>query len=488
MKKIILSAILVTGLASCSDYLDVNKDPNYPTTVPTELILPSAQGYIAATVGGNMYNYGGIFAQYLDQTPEANQYNELTEYRFKTDLFSRDYSNLYAGALKDLENVRNQTTETGAWGDYFVATVLRAYTFQLIVDVMDKAPYTEALKGNAISMPKWDDGEAIYAGLLKELDDAQAKLDGASKISADIVLNKDLSQWIGFANAMRLKLWMRASYAQDNSAKIKALIEENNFFTGDVKFDNFTDDPNKRNPWYSTNKVELANNHVGSYPIIAYMKAVSDPRLPGVFVKATATGDYNGELPGSKSQMAEDNLKNAQFSFPVYKVTLPVYFYTQTELQFFLAEAYVRFFKDDAKAKAAYEAAIKANFQTRGLSDDPNIIYGTGKMGNWSTATTDEAKLKLIGIQKWVSLCMISNIEGWIEARRMGYPAKSSQSAMAIYKDPTVYTLGELIAPMINGLGSELVQRLYYPQSAVNLNQNTPAQAALTDKIWWDKK
>lgn len=488
MKKIILAITLAAGLAGCSDYLDVNKDPNYPTTVPAELILPSAQGYIAGVVGGNMYNYGGIFAQYLDQTPEANQYNELTEYRFKTDMFSRDYSNLYAGALKDLENVRAQSTETEAWGDYFVATVLRVYSYQLLVDLMDKVPYTEALQGSSIPMPKWDDGEVIYAGLLQELDEAEAKLNSASKISADIVLSKDLNQWIGFANAMRLKLYMRASFAQDNSSQIKALIENGKFFTGDVMFDNFTDDPNKRNPWYTTNKVELANNHVGSYPIITYMKAASDPRLPLLYVKASGTGEYNGEIPGSKSQMAADGLKNAQFSFPVYNATLPVYFYTQSELQFFLAEAYVRFFKDDAKAKAAYEKAINENFRTRGINNDASVIYGTGKLGDWSSATTEEAKLKLIATQKWVSLCMINNIEGWIEARRTGYPSKSSQTANAIYKDPTVYTIGELIAPMINGLGTELVQRVYYPQSAVNLNQNTPAQAQLTDKIWWDKK
>lgn len=124
-------------------------------------------------------------------------------------------------------------------------------------------------------MPKWDEGEAIYAGILQELDDAEAKLDGTARISSDIMLGKNLNQWIGFANAVRLKLLMRASFAQDNSAKIKALIEKDNFFSGDVMFDNFTDDPNKRNPWYTTNKVSLANNHVGAMPIIAYMNAAS---------------------------------------------------------------------------------------------------------------------------------------------------------------------------------------------------------------------
>ena len=179
---------------------------------------------------------------------------------------------------------------------------------------------------------------------------------------------------------------------------------------------------------------------------------------------------------------------NNEFRSPVFKATLPVYFYTQSELEFFKAEAYVRFYKDYAKAKSAYEAGIAANFTTRGISDDPAIIYGAGKIGDWAQATTDEAKLKLIATQKWAALCMINNLESWIEIRRTGYPVKSAQTADAIYKNSTVYTPGELIAPMENGLGTEMVKRLYYPQSAVNLNKNTPAQAQLTDKVWWDKK
>jgi len=58
------------------------------------------------------------------------------------------------------------------------------------------------------------------------------------------------------------------------------LVSAGNFFKGDVKFNAYTDEADKRNPWYSANKVNLnTTNHVASYPIVTYLLATSDPRI-----------------------------------------------------------------------------------------------------------------------------------------------------------------------------------------------------------------
>ena len=363
----------------CSDYLDINHNPNYPGSVSNDLLLPSAEAYIAGRVGGNMFNYAGFFSQYFEQAPDASQYQDISEYRFTIDMFSSDYRYLYAGALKDLEDILVQAEADEAWGDYFVATVLKAYTYQTLVDQMDKAPYSEAMQGASNPMPKWDNGEDIYADLLVKLDEAEAKLNDVSSVPNDMILGGDLEAWKQFGNALRLRLLMRGSFAQDNSQAIKDLINKGNFFTGDIVFDNFSDEANKRNPWYTTNRVELANNHVASYPIISYMKATSDPRLDVCFAPSANTGTQEGEIPGSRQATANDGKKRGDFSTPIIGATTPVYLYTQSELQFFLAEAYLRFFNDDAKAKAAYEAAIDANFTTRGITSGGSVLYADGK-------------------------------------------------------------------------------------------------------------
>jgi hypothetical protein len=488
MKKILILATSVALLTACD--LDVNKDPNYPGTVPSTLVLPAVENSIANAVGNGMYNYAGFFAQYYDQLPEANQYNTLTEYDFteSSQIIDRSYRTLYAGALEDIDVILKDAASTPA--DKFAATVLRAFSFQLLVDNMDQVPYTEALQGSANSMPKWDSGKSVYEGILKELDAAETSLGSSSINYSDLLLGKDLAQWQGFANALRLRMYLRFIDANEDAAgytaKVKALVDAGKFFTGDVKYDVFTDESKKRNPWYATNKVELAMNHVASYPIVSYLKATNDPRIAYNFVKATNSKDYAGQLPGSKAALGK---KNADYSFLNYYATKPVYFFTQSELQFLLAEAYLRFYSNDAKAKAAYEAGIDADFSARGMSQAPSVMYGAGGAVAWSTAADNTAKLNLIYMQKWVALCYMDHMEAWSEIRRTDCPKLSVKTANEIYKDPTVYTPGELISPMRNGFGEgKMVKRMFFPLTARQLNTNTPAAVPATTPVWWDKK
>jgi len=487
MKKIITFVSLVVLLSGCS--LDVNTDPNYPSSVNSSLVLPAVENSIAAVAGDGMYNYAGFFAQYYDQMPEANQYNALADYTFteSTQIIDRSYRTLYAGALEDVDVILKDQTATAA--DKYAATILRAYSFQLLVDNMDQTPYLEALKGSANSMPVWDSGQSVYEGVLAEMDAAEANLGTTTMSASDLLLSKDVAQWKGFANALRLRMYLRfidagvdvASY----TTKIKALVDGGEFFKGDVKYDVFSDELGKRNPWYAANKVALALNHVGAYPIITYLQATNDPRIAYNFVKATNTGVYAGAIPGSKDVLGK---KNADYSFLNYYATKPVYFFTQSELQFLLAESYIRFYSNDAKAQSAYEAGIDADFSARKMSESPSVMYGAGGKVAWSTAADNTAKLQLIYMQKWVALCYMDHMEAWSEIRRTDVPKLSAKTGTQINADPTVYTAGELIAPMRDGLNpGNMVKRMNFPVSARQLNTNTPTAVIVTTPVWWDK-
>ncbi|GHU08596.1 hypothetical protein FACS189431_5150 [Alphaproteobacteria bacterium] len=484
--KILAFTLLLAGFTACD--LDVNTDPNYPADVEPSLVFPSAELAVATVVGDGMYNYAGFFAQYYDQMPEANQYNTLVEYNFleSNDILQRPYRNLYAGALADLKQITEKSTNTS---DIYAATVLRVLAFQLLVDNLDKVPYTEALQGSAIPAPKWDDGQTVYAGVLQELDEAEAALINTPLTVNDLIFNKNLRQWEGFANALRLRMYLRFIDANVDAAnytnKLRALVDANRFFTGDVKLDVFADEANKRNPWYSTNRVGLAINHVAGYPIVTYLLSTNDPRIEYNFVKATNSGEFAGELPGSKQQLTSK--RNADYSFLKYYATKPVYYFTQSELQFLLSEVYLRFYNDDTKAKAAYEAGIDADFAARGLSG-ASTLYGAGGSVAWSRATTPTAKLELVYMQKWVALCYMDHMEAWSEIRRTDVPKLSALSARAIYDDPTIYTSGELISPMQNALGGGLIKRMHYPLDPRQLNVNTPPMADLKAPVWWDIK
>ena len=137
---------------------------------------------------------------------------------------------------------------------------------------------------------------------------------------------------------------------------------------------------------------------------------------------------------------------------------------------------------DGAGAQTAYENAIKADFEARGMSNEYNAF-----IANVPFNGSNEEKLNLIYMQKWVALFYMDNMEAWSEIRRTDVPKLSSKNAKDIYADPSIYSPGDLIEPYRNGLeAGGLMKRMFYPQTARNLNVNTPSGKAGSEPLWWD--
>ncbi len=496
MNKLLTYMCLIVLLVTSCD-LDINENPNYADSsdITPDLVFPSVQNYIAATSCDILFNYAGFFAQYFDQQPEANQFNDLAELSISesSETFDRAYLNLYAGALQDIEYIKEQTTNTA---DLFAATVLRAVCFQLMVDNEDYAPYSEALNGT--TEPAWDSGQTVYEGVLGELDAAQEAYEAGSDemTMTDMIFDQDMDQWIGYANALRLRMYLRM-YNVDNSVKstIVSLVAENEFFDGDITLDIYADDNDNRSPFYSSYYELGTANHCAAYPIVSYMKFTNDPRIEYAISKATSTGTYVGQLCGTKTSMADwtddgewKSEDVSSINYELYDETgasRPAYLFTQAELQFFIAEVEYVFNGDDAAAKTAYEAAVTADFSARGFSGASTFLE-TSDVAWDSTAD----KEKLIGMQKWVALFYMDNMEAWSEIRRTGYPELSEFSAKDVYEDPTIYTNGELVLNWNSSLSDNesLMKRMYYPLQARSLNANTPDASGYygSDPVWWD--
>jgi hypothetical protein len=429
-----------------------------------------------------MFNFGGFFAQYWTQAPEANQYNKIDNYDLTAPFLSTDYTELYAGALNDLETIRNQALAEENTAYYFVATVLRAYTFQMWVDMVDDIPFSEALMGVENKFPIYDSGQDVYEGILSEIDEAFLLLNDNDYVGpSDYLFGGDISKWKAFANSLKLKIFMRASYAVDYSEEIVALIDENDFITSDVAFAAWQNEDFRFNPWYGTNSKGLGTvNNIATTTIISYLEANVDPRLSVLWKQVS--GAYKGGVPAMKDG------KTVDFSAPIISQTLPVYFLTIAELELFKSEAYLRFYSDDSKAQTAYENAIDYSLLLHGIGVAGEDLYGAGKSYAWNSGATLEQKIETIAMQKWVSLCLVNNFEAWNEMRRLGYPEYNGNIAEDV-ADGGVYTAGDLISPSGNTLGAgNFVQRLPYPEASTRLNPNAPAQKGLVIPVWWDKK
>ena len=79
----LLGAVLTMGtVTSCSDsgYLDINYNPNYPSTASYKQLLPAAEGSIVAVSGLYQQITGDFWCQYVTQGNSTNQYNTLANY------------------------------------------------------------------------------------------------------------------------------------------------------------------------------------------------------------------------------------------------------------------------------------------------------------------------------------------------------------------------------------------------------------------------
>lgn len=494
MNKIFIFAAAV-ALASCD--LDINEDPNYPSSsnVTPDLVFPAAQNAVADVVGDELFNCSGFFAQYFDQRPETNQYNDLAELNLdeSSDELNRAYSAIYAGALADLKDITDRDDNAS---DQFACTVMRAQALTLMVDCFSDAPYTEALMGSANPNPKWDEGKTIYEGLLAEMDAAEARLDGTPMTLKDIICGGSTAAWQGYANALRLKMLLRlidaGIDAQANTQKVQALLAKAQWPDGDVSYDVYTNSEGQWNPWYAAKRSLGANNHVPAYPIVSYYQATNDPRIAYAIKVNAKEGKYVGQLPGCKTlyqQWTGAKWLNKEVSEIDYEVMADaaICLLPASEVQFLIAEAQLRFNHDNGAAKAAYEAGVRADFGYRGIAGADALLAGAKTA--FDSQADDQAKLNLIYMQKWAALFMVNHFEAWSEARRTDIPATSATEAKVIYNDPSKYTAGDFILPGLNyKAAGKLIKRLPYPSTARRYNKNMPAPKTIAEPVFWDVK
>ena len=261
--------------------------------------------------------------------------------------------------------------------------------------------------------------------------------------------------------------------------------------------DVYTDAAGQRNPWgaiFYEGTLAGTKNLCAAYPLVSYYNATSDPRAAYGLEISAKYNEYVGQLPGCKTKMGEwtglgsnynDNYVSNINRAPAK--AMPVYLFTQSELQFLIAEVQLRFNNNDGAAKAAYEAAVAADFASRGIDGAAEFL--AGNKTSWDAQASTNDKLTLLYMQKWVAFFYRNHMEAWSEARRTDVPKLSSLSAQAIYENSTSYNAGDFINPGVNFIsGGGLCKRMPYPSNARRYNKNTPPVASISERVFWDTK
>lgn len=487
MKKIkntlvgLLVISLVGGLSSCSDYLDINTNPNYPATAEPNTLLPSALASTAMAVGFQYEIFGTFWAQHATQHVLSNQYNTFVTYNItsSSSYSGRAWSNFYAMALPDLDLIIKQTEKSGTWNYWVIAKVMMAYDFLMLTDAFGDVPFTEALLGDG--SPKYDDSKSvIYPGIIAMLDEAIAKASDASAANLPVIYNQDyvfsgdISAWTAFAKSLKFKMLMRDF--DTNKSAIQTLLNEN-LLTEDAKMDVFVDQANKSNPLYENDRrmLNTPNNLRATTTLADYLLANNDPRVADFF-DLNLAGGYSGMRFGGNS--TTDKPGGDASSRIKLDALDPVYLMSAAEVEFLKAEFYARM-GNAATAKTHYDDAVSLAFERWGK--DASDFISAGGNYEFKSGSTDEM-LTCILTQKWVASTRCQAWDAWFDFCRTGIPAMST-----VFSDDPSYKVG-LFTPSVNASVNGYPHRIPYVNGSLNYNTSAPEAKPINEPLWWHKK
>lgn len=490
----IICATVLLG-SSCKKALDINTDPNNPSLEQgtPKLVMPAAVASAAGRIGGQLAILGGIWSQFYTQNTTSNQYKNIDAFNLTKSDFNGDWNELFSGAINDANYVVEKAKAQKDWNYYLMGVTIKAYTYQVLVDLYDQVPYTEALKGAANLQPKFDNGYDIYKDLIAQIDGALSKNFAASTNSVpgttDLIFpasdaSWNVDNWIAFANTLKLKMYLRMAYAKPTEADagIKAMYTAGaTFLSTNAAMTGFVDQENKSNPLYEYNfrKLNTDANLKASRTFLTWLQTNNDPRIASYYYTQTGSSTiYSGINQGD---FLNPNPSFNTASKARVLPTDPVDFISAAESEFLQAEALERYYSG-VGAKAKYDAGVTKAFSRLGYS--ASSMIGAGGAYEYPSAGNFEQKLEAIITQKRASMPGSHSLEAFFERNRTGYPVIS-----AVYSTAGSYVSGQLVYPL-NGvtIGNAFARRLIFPDSERSKNANTPAEKAITEKVWWDTK
>lgn len=504
--------LLLISLYGCEkDFIRTNTNPVLPTTIEPVYQLVTSQ-----IIAINIVHYYGTIVQQaqnlLGGAEEAGNRNSNVD-----NFASNTFNTLYLTQVQNMVDIINRVKDDPARTNiYSMARIMKAYSFQLLVDAYGDVPYSEAglsyLKG--ITAPKYDDQKVIYDDIAKELKEAVDALDASKdKVIGEMYFGGDIAKWKKFGNSLLLRVGMR--YTKLDETKAKSIVQTaTDPARGGVMSSNDDNVVLKANSIQvnpATGWVNGSVRHIWfiGKPFIDFMKNNNDPRLQytAILYPDPSASNPTGGNTNPASQIGvpygytDVNIVNApnypgkvgstfkysQFNrSTVGRIDGWLYYVTCAQTQLLLAEARHRDYITTGTAQGYYEAGIRAHMTQRDMwattnggpspittAEQDAYLQEPGVVFNPATA------LKQINEQYWVASLMI-----WAEAfanfRRSGYPQLTPLNFPG--EDPFVTA------------GDGFIHRLPYPLKEQSVNRTNMEAAAsrmggdnMGVRVFWDK-
>lgn len=498
MKKLIImtaALICLLEMSACKKFLDVNTDPNNPTSTTPNFLLPSIIANGLAMQGFESYQLTGLLTQNVGRRGAANggveQYFLAANVRPFQDTYQIVGSNI--GPMMAIAEKEGSPYYVGA-GKIMYALILAHAT-----DLLGDIPYTEAFKPSQTISPKYDGQQDIYTAVDKLLDEGIIEMQKPAtsntrplytttpSISGDILYKGVTANWIKLAYSLKARqanhLVKKSTYSPTTILGYIDKAISSNTEDAQLQYQAVTS-----TVLNSTNVLGPARGNLGAITfgrffiemlngknLLGDAALPDDPRLP---IMATATS--TGTQPGANNAQALSAGVLSDFYNTWYGQDLGVMpVVTNAEVRFIEAEAAFRAGAGTLdRAYTAYRAGITAHMDKIGVAAAARDLYLASPAVAQSAATLT---LKNIMQQKYIAMFM--NPESWTDLRKLDY-SQDIYTGFYYPSNPNPIALASTANPY--------PRRLLYPITEIQLNpaevekQGANAQDYFLKPLWWN--
>lgn len=470
-KMIYLVVSTIVLLAACKQE-KYNKDPNRPTEVGAQAIMPN----VIFNSFKNRYPWQpGLVVRQATATSDRQAYQTY-------EWANGDWAEF--NVLRDVTKMMESAN--GAKEYLAIGKILRAHNYFFLTRMYGSVPYKEALNGQQSNnyQPRYDSQKEIIMGILSELEEAnQMLITTETVISGDIMYNGDLKKWRKLANSYKLRVLLMLS-KKENEPDLQIAKRFNDIVSNPGLYPIFENDDdeakisyrdfeNVRYPLYTDFNVR--NKRFIGKTLADLLKKLEDPRLfyyASPFLNATAQGKtgfdaYQGVDASKSLTAATEDGASGNYSrvngrnyteLPLGKPSLA---FSYAELMLAIAEAAERGWVQ-ANAANLYERAVQSSFKFYELSGSAATYLAKNPL----SAVKDNA-LTQIYEQRYILFNAQADFESFFHYHRTNFPA------------------------IVNGQGQATASvpfRLLYPAdeqrvNAVNYQEALKAQGFTSDNI-----
>ncbi|HJP61293.1 MAG TPA: RagB/SusD family nutrient uptake outer membrane protein [Gemmatimonadaceae bacterium] len=467
MKKLsaLILAASVGATAACSDYLDVNTNPNGPQTVTANLYLPPMLHWMVTAPQFD----GRFVGRYTQEWMLANGQTVLSTwdrmgYDPSSDNGGEQWRDVYWSLGQNLVDMNTKAEAEQRWDLLGVGLILKAWGWQALTDLHGEIIIKEAFDPSRTAFD-YDPQDFAYQEVKRLLDSAIVllqKTDGAVDASylakGDKIYNGDRTKWLKFAYGFRaLSQNHFTNKATYNPAAVIADVDKSfagNADDAQLQYPALSTDNADRNFWGPT-RDNITNYRQTRFivglmdgtqfgtpdPRMSRMLAPSadgtcciglDPNVPGygALSDAKKPNNFYGYV-GTTRQLPSRYLFSDKSKIPVM---------TYSQLQFIKAEAALRM-GDQATALTAYKNAIGAHFDfvnAHNSDDGQNVsqISSAEKTAFLADPNIVPAVLTLSHImsQKVIAQWAWGHNELWMDMRRYHYTDLDPVSGTQVFR------------------------------------------------------